>query len=92
MTCFNCGSTSHKLVLVYSAGGTFQRCQDQAGCRRRLGPCAICGRPVDQHEWEWNADGSPAGRIQHDFQRNETSQRAVDAAYSQHALDGAVKP
>jgi len=80
-TCFNCGYQTHKLTLVYGSGGTFWRCEDQRGCRARLGPCADCGRELDKHDMEWNSDGSPAGKISHDFKRSARAQRAVDHAY-----------
>jgi DNA-directed RNA polymerase subunit RPC12/RpoP len=82
VTCFNCGSRKHKLVLTWSREGTFWACDNKTKCKQRLGPCATCGREIDNHRVEWGPNGSPLGPINHDFTRNPAAQTAVDEAYA----------
>jgi hypothetical protein len=81
-TCFNCGSTKHKLVLVWGSGGTFWRCENQRGCLQRLGPCAVesCNRMGDNHRTGWDGRGSPVP-LDHEFTRDPAIQAVIDAAY-----------
>ena len=81
-TCFNCGHRARNLVLVWSPGGTFRRCPDQAACKARLGPCARCGARPDRHDFVAIPGGN--GRMapnDHGFVRRPEIQALVDAAY-----------
>jgi hypothetical protein len=82
-TCRNCGSTKHKLVLVWN-GGTFWRCADMSQCIKRCGPCLACGQQPDRHEYEPIPGGKGALRpITHDFVRSAAAQAAIDKAYKE---------
>lgn len=82
LTCFNCGSTKHKLVLVYSQGATFWRCENTWDCQKRAGLCAECGRAAEfHHGYEAIPGGKGAMRPMHGFKRPPAIQAIIDAAY-----------